>query len=83
MNVRRGKWMAEKRFYVIADPNRQENFFISAIGRAFLDAYRARSVESDIVEVDIYQTDIPFIDLDVLKAWEKLQSDRSLTQSLS
>ncbi|MFC3884935.1 FMN-dependent NADH-azoreductase [Bacillus songklensis] len=69
--------MAEKILYIIADPNNRENSFTSAIGRAFLDEYRATSLESDIVEIDIYQMDVPFIDLDVLKAREKMQLDET------
>jgi FMN-dependent NADH-azoreductase len=62
-----------KVLYIKANPKAEEQSFSLSVGRAFLDAYRAEKPSDEIVELDLYQTDIPHIDTDVFSGWGKLQ----------
>ncbi len=63
----------KKVLYITANPKSEQDSFSLTVGRAFIDAYKKEKPEDEIVELDVYKTEIPFIDSDVMSAWGKLQ----------
>jgi FMN-dependent NADH-azoreductase len=62
----------EKVLYITANPKAEEQSYSLSVGAAFLEAYRKEKPEDEIVELDLYQMDVPFIDADVFSGWGKL-----------
>lgn len=62
-----------KVLYVTANPKPEDQSFSLSVGRAFLEAYREKNPGDEITEVDLYKTEIPYIDADVFGGWGKLQ----------
>ncbi|TJY40707.1 FMN-dependent NADH-azoreductase [Cohnella pontilimi] len=69
-----------KVLYITANPKAEEQSFSLSVGRAFLDAYRKEKPEDEIVHLDLYQIDIPYIDTDVFSGWGKLQQGKAFDQ---
>lgn len=46
----------------------------------FKEAYREANPTDEIIHLDLYQEDIPQIDADVLRGWEKIRSGSSFDQ---
>ncbi|QXJ36800.1 FMN-dependent NADH-azoreductase 2 [Parageobacillus caldoxylosilyticus] len=69
-----------KLLYITANPKREEESYSLSVGRAFLNAYKQQHPQDEIVELDLYRTDIPFIDTDVLNGWGKLQQGQAFEQ---
>jgi FMN-dependent NADH-azoreductase len=59
--------------YITANPKAEDQSFSLQVGRAFLNAYREANPQDQIVELDVYKLDIPFLDEDVFSGWGKLQ----------
>lgn len=59
--------------YITANPKNVEDSYSLTIGEAFLAAYREAKPDDKIVRLDLYQTDVPMLDRDVLEAWEQLR----------
>lgn len=64
----------KKVLYITANPKQEEKSFSLSAGREFLNQYRKINPLDEIVEIDLYDMDITFIDADVFSGWEKLQS---------
>jgi FMN-dependent NADH-azoreductase len=71
-----------KVLYITANPKADEQSFSLSVGRAFLEAYRKEKPQDEIVELDLYQTHIPYLDTDVFSGWGKLQQGKAF-QDLS
>lgn len=69
-----------KVLYITANPKSDEQSYSLSVGRAFLEAYRKEKPEDEIVELDLYQTDIPYIDTDVFNGWGKLQQGKGFEE---
>jgi FMN-dependent NADH-azoreductase len=69
-----------KLLYITANPKQEEESYSLSVGRAFLNAYKQQNPHDEIVELDLYRTDIPFIDADVLNGWGKLQQGHEFEQ---
>jgi FMN-dependent NADH-azoreductase len=69
-----------KLLYITANPKAEEQSFSLSVGRAFLNAYKQQNPQDEIVELDLYQTDIPYIDTDVFSGWGKLQQGHAFDQ---
>ncbi|MBB6673358.1 FMN-dependent NADH-azoreductase [Cohnella nanjingensis] len=63
-----------KVLYISANPGNEKTSFSLAVGRRFLDAYKAINPEDEVVELDLYKMSIPLIDSDIVSGWEALQS---------
>ncbi len=48
------------------------------VARVFLDEYKKANPTDEVVELDIYKMDIPFIDAEVLDGWGKLRTGADL-----
>jgi FMN-dependent NADH-azoreductase len=69
-----------KLLYITANPKPEEQSFSLSVGRAFLNAYKQQNPQDEIVELDLYQIDIPYIDTDVFSGWGKLQQGQAFDQ---
>lgn len=59
--------------YITANPKAVEESYSLSVGQAFLESYRSVKPDDQITLLDLYQTDIPYIDADVFNGWGKLQ----------
>ncbi|MEW4307710.1 NAD(P)H-dependent oxidoreductase [Rossellomorea marisflavi] len=64
--------------YITAHPLSETESLSMAVGKEFFDTYKRSHPEDEIVHLDLYQSDIPFLDKDVFNGWEKLRSQASL-----
>jgi FMN-dependent NADH-azoreductase len=62
-----------KVLYIIANPKPEDQSYSLAVGEEFLNAYKQEKPNDEIVKLDLYQIDIPYIDTDVFSGWGRLQ----------
>jgi FMN-dependent NADH-azoreductase len=60
--------------YITAHPHDDSQSYSMAVGKAFLDAYKEKNANDEIVHIDLYRENIPQIDADVFSGWGKLRS---------
>ncbi|MFC4768104.1 FMN-dependent NADH-azoreductase [Effusibacillus consociatus] len=70
----------EKILYIMANPKPAEQSFSLSVAKEFLNAYRQANPNDEIVELDLYKIDIPYIDPDVFSGWGKLQQGTAFDQ---
>lgn len=68
--------------YITAHPLAEDESLSMAVGKEFIDVYKQTHPEDDVVHLDLYQADIPYLDADVFNGWKKLRSHSSI-QDLS
>lgn len=68
--------------YITAHPLAEDQSLSMAVGKEFIDVYKQTHPEDDVVHLDLYQADIPYLDADVFNGWKKLRSHSSI-QDLS
>ncbi|WP_210367436.1 FMN-dependent NADH-azoreductase [Bacillus sp. REN3] len=59
--------------YITANPKPVEESFSLSVGEEFISAYRENHPNDEVVRLDLYKSDIPYIDTDVFNGWGKLQ----------
>jgi FMN-dependent NADH-azoreductase len=69
-----------KMLYITANPKSDEQSYSLSVGRAFLEAYRTEKPNDEIIELDLYKMDIPYIDTDVFSGWGKLQQGKAFEE---
>lgn len=69
-----------KVLYITANPKQEHESFSLSVGRAFVNAYKQHHPEDEIVELHVYDMDIPYIDGDVFNGWGKLQQGQAFDQ---
>lgn len=69
-----------KVLYVKANPKADEYSYSSRLANAFLEEYQKHHPEDEIVKLDLYKAEIPFLDVDVFSAWGKFASHDELTE---
>lgn len=69
-----------KVLYITANPKHHEQSYSLSVGQAFLEAYRAEKPNDEIIELDLYQADVPLIDADVFNGWGKLQQGKAFDE---
>lgn len=62
----------KKVLYITANPKDESQSFSLEAGRQFIELYKKNNPEDNVVEMDLYNLDIPFIDEDVFSGWGKL-----------
>ncbi|WP_243388329.1 FMN-dependent NADH-azoreductase [Bacillus kexueae] len=62
-----------KVLYITANPKTTEQSFSLQVGEEFLAAYQQANPQDEIIKLDLYKTNVPLIDEDVMSAWGKLQ----------
>ncbi|NQX58024.1 FMN-dependent NADH-azoreductase [Paenibacillus qinlingensis] len=66
--------------YITAHPNESEASYSLAVGKQFLEAYKAANPDDEIKHLDLFKMDIPRLDADVFSAWSKLGSGTPFDQ---
>lgn len=66
--------------YITANPKAVEDSYSLSVGESFLKEYQQINLRDQIFKLDLYQLEIPYIDLDVFKGWGKLQQGRDFNQ---
>lgn len=66
--------------YVKVNPKADEASYSTRLAQTFLDEYRTAHPTDEIVTLDLYRDDIPFLDVDVFSAWGKFAAQSELTQ---
>lgn len=62
-----------KVLFITANPKTSAQSFSLSVAKEFMDTYRKAKPNDEIVNLDLYQIDIPYIDTDVFSGWGKLQ----------
>ncbi|MED4056916.1 FMN-dependent NADH-azoreductase [Niallia taxi] len=60
--------------YITANPYDETTSYSMAVGREFIEAYKKLNPEDNIVHLDLYEAEIPYLDRDVFNGWEKLKA---------
>ncbi|WHX42436.1 FMN-dependent NADH-azoreductase [Mesobacillus sp. AQ2] len=66
--------------YITANPKAVEESFSLTVGEEFIKAYRENNPADEVVRLDLYKMDVPFIDTDVFSGWGKLQKGSAFEQ---
>lgn len=69
-----------KVLYIVANPKGLDESYSQRVGRAFLKSYQWYRPSDEIVMLDLYNMDIPYIDQKVFGAWDKLVKNHLLTE---
>lgn len=67
--------------YVKAHPQSAEKSNSSKLANHFLEAYQQEYSEHKVEILDLYNENIPFLDVDILSAWRKLDAQEQLTEN--
>ncbi|MFP3415263.1 FMN-dependent NADH-azoreductase [Bacillus sp. SIMBA_074] len=59
--------------YITAHPFDETRSYSMAVGKAFLESYKELHPNDEIVHLDLYKADIPYLDTDVFNGWGKLR----------
>ncbi|OPJ55945.1 FMN-dependent NADH-azoreductase [Alkalithermobacter paradoxus] len=70
-----------KLLYIVANPKVESQSYSLQVGDEFLDIYKSKNPNDEVVELDLYKIDIPYIDEDVFNGWGKLAKGEDLTDS--
>lgn len=62
-----------KVLYITANPKPEDQSYSLSVAKEFLNTYRQQNPDDEIIELDLYKLDIPYIDTDVFSGWGKLQ----------
>lgn len=65
--------------YIKINPKSDTTSYSARLAQAFMDAYVAAHPEDQVEVLDLYRSDIPFLDVDVFSAWGKFASHDELT----
>jgi FMN-dependent NADH-azoreductase len=79
-NPERNDQPMAKVLYITANPKPVEQSYSLSVGKEFLAAYRQQNPNDEIVEIDLYNTNVPEIDTDVFSGWGKLQEGTAFDQ---
>ncbi|WAH38567.1 FMN-dependent NADH-azoreductase [Alicyclobacillus dauci] len=66
--------------YITAHPHDHTQSFSMAAGKAFIEEYREHNPNDEVIYLDLYKQDIPYIDADVFSGWGKLRSGTSFEE---
>lgn len=59
--------------YITAHPFDETRSYSMEVGKAFIESYKESHPNDEIVHLDLYKADIPYLDTDVFNGWEKLR----------
>ncbi|MGL4989547.1 MAG: FMN-dependent NADH-azoreductase [Sarcina sp.] len=62
----------EKVLYIIGNPKDENKSFGLQVGREFINQYKVNNKNIQVTELNLFEEDIPFIDKDILTAWDSL-----------
>ena len=58
--------------YITAHPFDDTQSYSMAVGKEFIKSYKKLNPNDEIVHLDLYKADIPYLDADVFNGWNKL-----------
>lgn len=67
--------------YITAHPHDETQSYSMAVGKAFIESYKAAKSNDQVIHLDLYQSHIPHIDTDVFSGWGKLRSGQELSDT--
>src|SRR5699024_1353514 len=67
--------------YVKVNPKRDEESQSAQLANYFLELYKENNKGDVIDKLDLYESEIPFLDVDVFSAWGKFASQTTLTKT--
>ncbi|MER2175712.1 MAG: FMN-dependent NADH-azoreductase [Carnobacterium sp.] len=70
----------KKVLYITANPNDATQSYSIAAGEAFINSYKEKNPEHEVLHLDLYKENIPQIDGDVFSGWGKLGSGQSFEE---
>ena len=73
--------MMSKILFIKGTPQSEENSRSTQVARTFINEYKQANPTDEVIELDLYQMDVPLIDADVLNGWGKLRAGETLTNS--
>jgi FMN-dependent NADH-azoreductase len=66
--------------YITAHPFDDTQLYSMAVGKEFITAYKKLNPNDEIVHLDLYKPDIPYLDADVFNGWNKPRAGTSLPE---
>lgn len=69
-----------KVLYITANPKSKEESFSSAVGDAFLNSFIKTHSNYEIINLDLYNMEIPLIDEEAFSAWGKFGQGKSFEE---
>ncbi|PLR94821.1 FMN-dependent NADH-azoreductase [Bacillus sp. T33-2] len=66
--------------YITANPKPVQESFGLTVGEEFLKEYREANPNDEVVRLDLYNANIPYIDVDVFSGWGKLQHGKGFEE---
>lgn len=63
-----------KVLYITANPKSKEHSHSLSVGDSFIKEYQKHNKDDEITTLDLFKTEVPAIDYDVMNAWGKLAS---------
>lgn len=69
-----------KVLYITAHPHDEKLSYSMAAAKAFIDTYKEVNPNDEVVKIDLYKENIPYIDADVFQGWGKLQSGKGFEE---
>jgi FMN-dependent NADH-azoreductase len=63
--------------YITAHPLQADASLSMAVGQEFIETYKKENPCDEVVHLDLYKADIPYLDADVFSGWEKLRAGNS------
>ncbi|BCJ88305.1 FMN-dependent NADH-azoreductase [Effusibacillus dendaii] len=66
--------------YITAHPHDETQSYSMAVGKAFIESYREANPNDEVIYLDLYKQNIPYIDTDVFSGWGKLRSGSDFNQ---
>lgn len=69
-----------KVLYITAHPYDHTQSYSMAVGKAFVETYKEVNPNDEIIHIDLYKENIPYIDADVFSGWGKLRSGQAFDE---
>jgi len=66
--------------FVKVNPKSDDHSASTTLANYFLEQYKAENPNDTIEKLDLYNEDIPFLDVDVFSAWGKFAEQKDLTE---
>ncbi|MCM3736145.1 FMN-dependent NADH-azoreductase [Bacillus cytotoxicus] len=60
--------------YITAHPFDDTESYSLTVGKNFIKSYKELNPHDEVVHLDLYKADIPYLDADVFNGWKKLRS---------
>jgi FMN-dependent NADH-azoreductase len=70
----------EKLLYIKVNPKKDEDSASATLANEFLTMYQKNNKDVTIEKLDLYNQEVPFLDVDVFSAWGKFASHDDLTE---